>query len=277
MEIIQSKRNEDIAGLFTEHRMGECITDAILRGEMGQVIKDESDPSFAALEVSDLNFALVAGNARHPLARKYIQNLPKFAKLIFDSEELVTLAEELHPGKWIVLERFAFSSEQLEIEKVRQMKNGLPNGFRIQRVDLSLAKQFAKKENSFASIHGKTFKSPEDFVERGVGFCALEGDTIAAVASSFTFCDQGIEIQIDTRRKYRGKGLATAVAAHLIAYCLEHDLDPGWDAATEISAKFAQKLGYTPQGTYQMHVFTNSKFLVHLRHHVQKVKRFLNK
>ncbi|WP_420630634.1 GNAT family N-acetyltransferase [Candidatus Leptofilum sp.] len=276
MENFQTKRNEDIADLFTGH-VGGCVSHAILAGEMGRVIADETDRSFAVLEMPELNFALVAGNARHPLARTYIESLTKFAKLIFDSDDFVALAEEVHPGKWIVLDRFAFSSEQLDTERVRQMKTVLPNGFRIEKVDLSLAKQFRKKKNSFASIHGEMFKSPEDFVERGVGFCALEGNSIAAVASSFAVCDQGIEIQIDTRKKYRGRGLATAVAAHLIVHCLENNLDPSWDAATEISAKFAQKLGYTPQGTYKMHVFTNSKFLVHLRHHLQKVKRFLNK
>lgn len=276
METFQTKRNEDIAHLFTGH-VGGCIAQAILAEEMGRVIKDAADPSFAVLALPEVNFAFLAGNARHPLARTHLENLSKFSMLIFESDDFVTLAEDVHPGKWIVLERFAFSTEQLDIEKLRQFKTVLPSGFRIEKIDLRLAKQFSEKKNSFASVHGETFKSPEEFVERGIGFCVLEGDTIAAVASSFAVCDNGIEIQIDTRKKYRGNGLATAVAAHLIVYCLENNLDPGWDAATKISAKFAKKLGYTSQGTYEMHVFTNSKFLVHLRHHLQKVKRFLNR
>nr|MCU0481496.1 GNAT family N-acetyltransferase [Anaerolineae bacterium] len=83
----------------------------------------------------------------------------------------------------------------------------------------------------------------------------------------------GIEIQIDTKPDYRGKGLATVAAAHLMLHSLENNLAPSWDAATEISAKMAQKLGYTPQGTYEFYIFTDSRFLVYLRIITQLIKK----
>ena len=122
-----------------------------------------------------------------------------------------------------------------------------------------------------------TFDSSEDFLERGFGYCALQGDQIVCVASTFTVSDKGIEIQIDNRKEHRRKGVATIVATYLIVDCLENGIDPSWDAATKISAAFAEKLGYTPQETYQMHVFTGSRALVKLRDVVQWMKPTIEK
>jgi RimJ/RimL family protein N-acetyltransferase len=86
-------------------------------------------------------------------------------------------------------------------------------------------------------------------------------------------CQKGIEIQIDTKKNYQGRGLATDVAATMIIHCLENNIIPGWDAATQISARLAEKLGYTHQGEYTMLVFTGSRLLVALRNSIHKVRR----
>ena len=98
-------------------------------------------------------------------------------------------------------------------------------------------------------------------MERGFGFCLLHGDDMASVATTFAICSKGIEIQINTRKEHRRKGLATVVAAQLIVHSLQNKLDPNWDAANESSVGLATKLGYTPQGTYSMVFFTGSRVL----------------
>lgn len=144
-------------------------------------------------------------------------------------------------------------------------------------MDVALAKQLAERKNGFAAAHGVNFDSPEDFIARGFGYCALDGSKLACIGSSFVVCQRGVEIQIDTQENYRGRGLATAVAAAMIIHCLENNLIPGWDAATPISAGLAGKLGYTPQGEYSMLVFTGSKLLVALRNSVHALKRMWKK
>ena len=63
-------------------------------------------------------------------------------------------------------------------------------------------------------------------------------------ASSYVVYDKGIEIEIDTKREYRGKGLATVVGAKLILECLANNITPSWDAHDLRSVHLAEKLGY---------------------------------
>ena len=78
--------------------------------------------------------------------------------------------------------------------------------------------------------------SPADFIERGFGFYLLHGAEIASAASTFAISSRGIEIQINTRKAHRRKGLATIAGPALIVEALERDLDSCWNAANETSA-----------------------------------------
>lgn len=50
--------------------------------------------------------------------------------------------------------------------------------------------------------------------------------------------------------KYRRQGMATALAARLLCWCLERGLEAHWDAANPESCALALKLGYQPLGSY---------------------------
>ena len=106
------------------------------------------------------------------------------------------------------------------------------------------------EKSSFTNAYFVNFSSPRDFIERGFGYFILRDDEIVSIASTFAVCKKGIEIQINTRVEHQGKGLAV--------HALKHHLDPNWDAANEISAGLAKKLGYTSQGTYTMIIYTGS-------------------
>lgn len=264
-------QRKQLAHVFSGHNPG-LIPVAILEGQIGKVFADSDTPRFAVLEVPEAKVAILGGDARHPLAHSYMQRLPRYTNLFFTSADFATLAHQIHPKTWVEFTRHAFSAEQLDLSRINTFKAKLPAGIRVERISLSLAKQLTERENRFAEAHTLSFESPEDFVARGIGYCALAGNQIVCVASSFAVCEGGIEIQIDTSRKFKGRGIATSVAAHLIAHCLENDLTPSWDAATEISAQFAKKLGYVEVAAYPMLVFTDSKLLIALRNQVQKVK-----
>jgi predicted GNAT family acetyltransferase len=122
-----------------------------------------------------------------------------------------------------------------------------------------------------------SFASPEQFVERGSGFCLLTGDQIVSAATTFAICSRGIEIQISTREKHQRKGLATVVAAHLLLHSLQQGLDPNWDAANQASARLAQRLGYTPRGTYPLVLFAGSRIMAAVTHLGLKIKERVGK
>ncbi|MEM7116881.1 MAG: GNAT family N-acetyltransferase [Chloroflexota bacterium] len=267
---VDTANRHKLSGLFQGH-LGGLIPQAILDGYLGRALAS-SNLEFAVLDIPATRLAILGGDASHPDAKAYLKSLPRFSQVFYNHEDFIDTAQGVHPGKWIELERYAFSAETLDLEHLRSLKGKCPEGFTMTKIDLSLAQQLKQRKNRFAAAHGMTFASPEDFITRGFGYCALQKEEIACVGSSFAVCDKGIEIQIDTKKKFQGHGLASTVAAHLIVDCLERNLIPSWDAATPISARFAEKLGYTPQGKYTMLAFTNSRFLVSLRKTIRRIR-----
>ncbi|MCA9892728.1 MAG: GNAT family N-acetyltransferase [Anaerolineae bacterium] len=276
IEVVENRRQQ--LGALFEGAQGGLMPDAVLDGCMGRALADSACPKFAVLELPAADVVILGGDLNQPAATDYLRNLSKFTMLFANAPDFEKVTKHIHRGKWVAFERFAFSTDHLSWDKMRQFQADLPDGFHVKKLDVDLARQLAQDEaNEYANHHGINFDSPEDFVARGGAYCICEAHTIACVASSFAVCAHGIEIQIDTHPDYRRRGLGTVAAAYLIAHCLENDLEPGWDAATEVSAELAKKLGYTPQATYQMYVFTNSRLLVLLRNTVGVLLRRMGK
>ena len=258
---VEKADRKGLAGLFQDYTWN-YLADAILEGTMGRALADDAEePHVAVLQAPNLQLNIVGGDAGHPAAREYMEQLPKRSALFFGAEGWEELVQSMHGGKSIEMPRYAFTSEALDVEHLRSVASGVPDGYRPVQMALALARRLGAEKSSFAEDHMVNFDSPEDFVARGFGFCLLDGDQIASVATTFAICRKGIEIQINTRKEHQRKGLATAVAAQLLVHSLEQGLDPNWDAANESSVGLATRLGYTPQGTYPMLFYTGSRVL----------------
>jgi RimJ/RimL family protein N-acetyltransferase len=276
IEIKEDKRGR-VGTLFQGYKWN-YLADAILDGYIGSVFADRvEDPQVGVLEVPKIKIKILGGDAGHPSAREYIEGLPLSSVLIFASDDWDELVETVHAGRMVHMPRFAFTSESLDIERLRTLITRVPEGYRLLQMDLSLAQKLAAEKSEFASDHMLIFESPEDFITHGFGFCIMEGDEIISAATTFAVCDKGIEIQINTRDKHQGKGLATVVAAQIMVYSLENGLDPNWDAANDISVGLAKKLGYTPQGSYLMYFVLKSRWKATLAKVALKVKAILRK
>ena len=70
-----------------------------------------------------------------------------------------------------------------------------------------------------------------------------EGQLVSG-ASTYAVYNKGFEIEIDTKREYRGKGLATVAGAKFILESLALNKTPSWDAHDLRSVHLAEKLGY---------------------------------
>jgi len=79
----------------------------------------------------------------------------------------------------------------------------------------------------------------------------LHQGTFVSGASAAAVGGGKFEIEIQTHRQFRRRGLARAVAAALILYCLEHGIEACWDAANEPSAALARQLGFHSTGKYE--------------------------
>lgn len=158
------------------------------------------------------------------------------------------LVAATYPGALAVYHREAFQAEQFDVAKLRRFCQALPSGFELRHLRLEEMAQFA---TDLAPALVYNFRSPEEFMTRGVGLGILHQGKFVSGASSAAVGGVRVEIEIQTHRQFRRRGLARAVAAALILYCLEHGLEPCWDAANEPSAALARQLGFHSTGTYE--------------------------
>ena len=86
---------------------------------------------------------------------------------------------------------------------------------------------------------------------RGSRLRGMAGGRVVSGATSAVTCRRGISIQVNTHPDYLRRGYATAVGATLILECLERGIEPSWNAANQISAHLAEKLGYVDPETYE--------------------------
>ena len=137
---------------------------------------------------------------------------------------------------------------RFDVAHLQALISALPAEMRLRPIDAVLYRQCLEQEWSRDFV--AQFASAQDFEARGLGVAAMIGDQIISGASSYVCFQGGIEIEVDTRRDYRRRGVASACCASLILNCLSRGLYPSWDAANLASAGLAEKLGYRLAGPY---------------------------
>src|SRR5215470_1832755 len=158
------------------------------------------------------------------------------------------LVAATYPDALAVYRREAFRPGQFDIDRLRRFCQALPGGFELRQVRLEEVTQFA---TDLAPALIYNFRSHEEFITRGVGLGILHQGMFVSGASSAAVGGGKFEIEIRTHRQFRRRGLARAVAAGLILYCLEHGIEACWDAANEPSAALARQLGFRSTGKYE--------------------------
>lgn len=232
----------------------ETLVWSVLQGCMGKAWADQEEhPQAALLWVGD--FLFLGGDAAAPGARELAMFLPRelangIALAVPKNESWLRLLEEVHDGRGKPITRYAIQKEPdvFDPGKLRANLEKLPQGFILKPIDEGLYHTLL--ELDWARDFCAQFGSWEKYAAHGCGFVALKEGEIAAGASSYTWYQGGIEIEIDTKEAYRRQGLALCCASALILHCLEQGLYPSWDAATPISVALAEKLGYHFSHTY---------------------------
>lgn len=103
-------------------------------------------------------------------------------------------------------------------------------------------------ETDGSVVPQKFWNNASEFVLHGVGFSLmLESQAVAVAFSSFRH-DEMLELGMETKSEYRGKGFATIISVKLIEYCLERGLEPVWACrlGNRGSYNLAVKLGFEP-------------------------------
>ena len=174
----------------------------------------------------------------------------KDAAMLFKEEGWEPLILECYPEAEKNTRYAIHRCKDFDREKLQGFVDALPEGYEIKRIDSEIYDLCLKVTDGDVEDLVGNFDSKEEFLAKARGFVVLkDGRVVAGASTEHCYCN-GIEIEIDTERAERRKGLATAVGAKLILSCLEDGLEPRWDAATMISVHLAEKLGYRFDRSY---------------------------
>lgn len=190
------------------------------------------------------------------------------------SAGIIMVPQNREWGEWIEkcygkkakkITRYAIKKEPdiFDKQKLQEAVDSMPAGYRLRMIDEKLYDQCRKI--SWCRDWVSQYPNHEMYRRLGLGVVALKDEEPVSGASSYTSfskiwlknsseahagtspvtgCNGGIEIEIDTRKDHRRKGLAYACGAKLILECLERGWYPSWDAQNTWSVALAEKLGY---------------------------------
>src|SRR6516162_9319215 len=243
---LDSDNRTSLRKLFDRYPYLHGTVAAVIEGGMGRVFADAQEDPCVALAVLDFHF--LAGDPLHVNAPLLFKLLQPGNVVIAPTPAWWHLVTATYPDALTVYRREAFQAEQFDTDRLRRFCQVLPGGFELRQVRPEEVAQFAT-DLGRSLIYN--FRSHEEFITRGVGMGILHQGRFVSGASSAAVGGGKFEIEIQTRREFRRRGLACAVAAALILYGLEHGLEACWDAANEPSSALARQLGFHPTGKYE--------------------------
>lgn len=132
-----------------------------------------------------------------------------------------------------------------------------PQGFALQRIDSALLDSALDHIRDLRGWVDSFWHTPQDFLRSGFGFCAIQGETIAAWCLTVFAAGSARELGLITLPEYRGLGLATLTAAACVEHGLSQNLAVRWTCWAEnaASARVAEKVGFTRDREYPAFCF----------------------
>lgn len=259
MYTISKKNLWCIASLF--EGWNETPVWSCLQGHLGQAFADDPDnPQSAQISIGD--FCFFAGIPNPEL----IRNIPDPSKvpvitLVARQENWHPLIESIYNRQYKKFTRYALKKEPeaFDLEQLRANLAMLPQDCEIYQIDDLLYN--ALQNEDWSKDLCSQFKNAQDYTQNGLGFVIIKNHEIIAGASSYTYYNDGIEIQIDTKQPYRRQGLARIVGSRLILECLQENLYPSWDAISPESLHLAESLGYCLETPYTAYAVGDMTFL----------------
>jgi GNAT superfamily N-acetyltransferase len=220
----------------------------VIAGDMGRAYADAAAAPTAALLL--LDFSIFGGDAGSSGAAGLVRLLePGAGSAIVPDEAWRRVLRANYRGELHDDPREAFIAGRFDREQLRQLSSALPEGYELARVRPDQVAAFAALEVDLV----RNFGSHTAFAERGVGFGVLHDGRFVAGCSSFAIGGGRLEIEIDTHPDFRRRGLARAAGAAMVLWCLDHGLEPCWDAANPMSSALARQLGFVSTGAYVAH------------------------
>lgn len=239
LKIDDTKKAEPLFNHWQETLIWSC-----LQNIMGSIYVDNIEKPLSAMAIN-ADFCFFAGLPNEELVRfKQEGYTNNFIIMVGQNEEWKELITAAYGDKAKQVTRYAIKKEQnvFDREKLQKAINSLPPEYTLQMIDEAAFHQCRSSEWSMDLV--SQYKDYETYHKLGLGAGIFLDGMLVSGASAYIRYQDGIEVEIDTKREYRRKGLAYVCGAKLILECLEKGLYPSWDAQNKLSVALAEKLGY---------------------------------
>ncbi|SFL91432.1 GNAT acetyltransferase [Gracilibacillus orientalis] len=225
----------------------QIIIHSVLEGNTsGDIFVDDiNDPKSVVLY--GINFeVLVAGETQNKefnkklyqlIINEFLPNIRKkglpIINLYYDSEQWKQVLElEIidQIESTTVNKRFY----TLDETKGFQSQKPLQDNAAIKPVNEQLLRDSSLKNLDLVTqwIH-VAWPSVDHFLNKGIGYCVVESDTIASWCLSLFATNNQCELGLMTDEAYRKKGYAKAVALACVNFCVDHNKKPVWNCDDE--------------------------------------------
>lgn len=238
-EMENRKRTEAIFGDWQETMIWSC-----LQGVMGRIYADDMQNPLSAMAILG-DFCFFAGKpSRELIAYKPEWCGQGFIIAVPQNEQWADLLKDCYGNRAKRVVRYAIKKEAdvFDVGKLYEVVGSLPDEYTIKLIDEEIF-DYCRKEEWCRDLVSQ-FADYQIYEKMGMGVVVLKDGIPVSGASSYSVYSGGIEIEIDTKKEYRRKGLAFACGASLILNCLDRGLYPSWDAQNLWSVALAEKLGY---------------------------------
>jgi GNAT superfamily N-acetyltransferase len=244
-----------LASAFRHVPRVDISIECVLEDQMGMAFVDNiENPSAYMIKIGPFHY--FAGDVTSTGGQEVVKNFQPYNLFMSALPGWAEAFKNLYGERFFEIERYMFSSENISVEHLQKLCQDSKFANNVKRMDAYLLESIKGKDHF---IDVSDFESPEDFVERGIGFYVEKDGEVRGAAYSSLICSTGIEVSLFVADEHRRQGLATALSANLVRWCFENNLDAHWDAANLESCKLAEKLGYTSQGTYQAYFLKPQK------------------
>ena len=212
-------------------------------------------------------FSFLAGDASCDAARELVGKIAeltggKEVAVVSYGEGWEALLRECYPEAEIK-ERamMQIPPQGLDYEKIEELlrmyEEGGHGDYVLRSIDRRLYDILRSEEWADGMV--TNFDSYEEFAAHGFGYVMCDGEMPVSGCSVYSYYSTGIEIQVDTKEEYRGKGLAKTASAAMIQECRRRSVRPSWDAANPTSQTIAGHMGFVLGTKYHAVVLPEKK------------------
>lgn len=222
----------------------EGILNSCLQGVMGCIYADHAEQPKAVMAMLG-DFCFLAGRPDKELVRfRPPESIRDFMIMVPQNKDWENVIKAVYKDKAKKVTRYAFKKEPdvFDIKKLRAAANSLSSQYTLKMMDEECYHDCFIQDWCRDLV--SQYQDYEQYKRLGLGIVVLKHGEIIAGASSYATYQNGIEIEIDTKKEHRRQGHAYACGARLILECLERGIYPSWDAQNLWSAALAEKLGY---------------------------------